>query len=59
MQVKNLEGIIVLRRESPDNTFLVSELWETERMIIRDANLHDVDRLQEIYMQSQSTERWV
>ena len=49
----------MLRRESPDNTFLVSELWETERMIIRDANLHDVDRLQEIYMQSQSTERWV
>ena len=49
----------MLRRDLVHNKFLISELWETERMIIRDANLHDVDRLQEIYMQSQSTERWV
>ncbi len=48
----------MLGRELVDNKFLISELWETERMIIRDANLHDVDRLQEIYMQSESTEGW-
>lgn len=48
----------MLRREQIDNIFLISELWETERMTIRDANLHDVDRLQEIYMKSQSTEGW-
>ena len=48
----------MLRRELVDNKFLISELWETERMIIRAANLHDVDRLQEIYMQSKSTEGW-
>lgn len=48
----------MLRSELVDNKFLISELWETERMIIRDANLHDVDRLQEIYMHSKSTEGW-
>lgn len=48
----------MLRRELIDNKSLISDLWETERMIIRDANLLDVDRLQEIYMQSQSTEGW-
>jgi len=48
----------VLGRELLDNKLLISELWETERMIIRDANLHDVDRLQEIYMQSKTTEGW-
>ena len=51
-------GIIVQRRELFDNKLLISKLWETERMIIRDANLQDVDRLQEIYMQSKSTEGW-
>ena len=48
----------MLRRKLVDNNLLISELWETERLIIRDANLHDLDRLQEIFMQSQSTERW-
>ncbi|MDR3584842.1 MAG: GNAT family N-acetyltransferase [Desulfosporosinus sp.] len=47
----------MLRREPIGNEF-ISELWETERMIIRDANLQDVCRLQEIYMQSRSTEGW-
>ena len=37
----------------------MSELWETERMIIRDANLQDVGILQEIYSHSQSTEGWI
>ena len=46
----------MLGRELLDNKFIISGLWETERMIIRDANLQDVDRLQEIYMQSRSTE---
>lgn len=45
-------------RESIDNISYISELWETERMIIRDADLHDVDRLQEIYLQSRSTKGW-
>lgn len=48
----------MLRRELVDNKFLISALWETERLIIRDVDLHDVDRLQEIYMESQSTEGW-
>lgn len=49
----------MLRRELLDNKFLISESWKTERLIIRDANLYDVDRLQEIYMQSQkSAEGW-
>ncbi|MHB8073787.1 GNAT family N-acetyltransferase [Desulfosporosinus fructosivorans] len=47
----------MLRSELADQ-YLMSESWETERMIIRDANLQDVDRLQEIYTQSQSTEGW-
>jgi len=49
----------LLRRELIDNEFIISELWETERMIIRDAELQDVDRLQELYLMSQSTEGWI
>lgn len=45
-------------RELVDNMSLISDLWETERLIIRDANLLDVDRLQEIYRQSENTEGW-
>lgn len=37
----------------------MSELWATERMIMRDANLQDVGRLQEIYSHSQTTEGWI
>lgn len=51
-------GIIVQIREPAENKLLVSQLWDTERLIIRDANLQDVDRLQEIYTQSRSTEGW-
>ena len=49
----------VLRRELVDNKSLISGLWETERMVIRDANLQDVVRLQEIYSHSQSSEGWI
>jgi len=48
----------VLKDEFIDNKFLLLELWETERMIIRDTNIEDVGRIQEIYMQSRSTEGW-
>ncbi|WP_291300769.1 GNAT family N-acetyltransferase [Desulfosporosinus sp. BICA1-9] len=48
----------MLSRELVDNKSLIADLWETERLIIRDANLLDVDSLQEIYIQSQSAEGW-
>jgi len=44
--------------EQVENKLFMSQLWETERMSIKDANLQDVDRLQEIYTQSRSTEGW-
>ena len=49
----------MLGGELEDNQYLISDSWDTERMIIRDANLHDLDRLQEIHMKSQNTEAWV
>ena len=48
----------MLRNEFEGNRFLISELWETQRMIIRDTNIDDVGRVQEIYMRSRSTEGW-
>lgn len=36
----------------------MSDVWETEEIIIRDTIIQDIDSLQEIYMQSRSTEGW-
>jgi len=44
--------------EQVENKLFMSQFWDTERLIVRDAHLHDVDKLQEIYTQSQNTEGW-
>ncbi|WP_088186098.1 GNAT family N-acetyltransferase [Desulfosporosinus sp. FKA] len=46
------------RREITNSEFAVLDFWKTEEIIIRDTILEDIDRLQEIYMQSRNTEGW-
>lgn len=46
------------RRVLTNSEFLMSDFWETERLIVRDTIVEDIDSVQEIYMHSQSTEGW-
>ena len=46
------------RGELINNEFLMPDFWETERMIIRDTTVDDIDSLQETYLQSRSVESW-
>ncbi|WP_088225767.1 GNAT family N-acetyltransferase [Desulfosporosinus sp. FKB] len=48
----------MVRKELTNSEVAVLDFWETEEIIIRDTIVEDIDSLQEIYIQSQSTEGW-
>ena len=48
----------MVKRELTNSEVAVLDFWETEEIIIRDTIAEDIDSLQEIYIQSQSTEGW-